>query len=199
MQLVDPYRPSISIDLGTGDGLFVYRSARTNPSRFYIGVEPNVKPLEKISEKIYRKPKKGGAPNAMFLRSSIENLPEELNGIASQVFVLLPWGSLLGAVLGESKTLKQIRRICASNAMLEIIFSLELAKDRSELERLGIEPISTEELKQKLTHAYRAAGFEMQINTVSDLSRTPTTWARRLAQNKERKFFRLTAHPFSNR
>ena len=48
----------VIIDIGTGDGRFVYQSARRNPRKFYIGIDPNVRPLEKISEKIYRKPAK---------------------------------------------------------------------------------------------------------------------------------------------
>jgi hypothetical protein len=112
---------------------------------------------------------------------------------------LFPWGSLLGAVLGEPKTLKKIRRICAPNAFLDVVFSLEFTKDRSELERLGVLSISTEELEQKLTDAYCAAGFEMRLHSLSHLSGTPTSWARRLAQNQKRTFFKVTAYPFSNR
>ena len=48
------------IDIGTGDGRFVYQSARRNPNKFYIGIDPNTRPLTKISEKIHRKPAKGG-------------------------------------------------------------------------------------------------------------------------------------------
>jgi 16S rRNA (adenine(1408)-N(1))-methyltransferase len=51
--------------MGTGDGLFVLRSARSNPNKFYIGVDANARPLEKASEKIYRKARKGGLPNAL--------------------------------------------------------------------------------------------------------------------------------------
>lgn len=177
----------------------MYHSARQDASRFYIGIEPNRKPLEKISERIHRKSNKGGAPNAIYLRSAIENLPEELNGIADQVFVLFPWGSLLGAALGERKTLEQIRRVCGPKATLKVVLSLEFTKDRSELERFGIEALSTEKLEQKLVDAYRAAGFEMKLDLMANLSGTPTSWARRLAQNRQRKFFRLTAHPFSKR
>ena len=177
----------------------MYHSARNDASRFYIGVEPNIKPLEKISERIHRKSNNGGGSNAIYLRCSVENLPEELTGISNQVFVLLPWGSLLRAVFGERKTLEQIRRVCASHADLKVVLALEFAKDRSELERLGIEAFSIEELEQKLIPAYRAAGFEMKVDMLANLSGTPTTWARRLTKNKDRKFFRLTAHPFSNR
>ena len=68
----------VIIDIGTGDGRFVYQSARQNPTKFYIGIDPNTRPLEKISEKIYRKPAKGGAGNVLFIQAAIEDLPAEL-------------------------------------------------------------------------------------------------------------------------
>ncbi|HKS08585.1 MAG TPA: methyltransferase domain-containing protein [Pyrinomonadaceae bacterium] len=77
----------IIVDIGTGDGRFVYQSARQNPKKFYIGIDPNVSPLEKISEKIYRKPAKGGAPNALFIQAAVEDLPAELNGVADELHV----------------------------------------------------------------------------------------------------------------
>ena len=51
----------VVIDIGTGDGRFVSAAAKENPNKFYIGIDVNVSPLEKISEKIHRKPAKGGA------------------------------------------------------------------------------------------------------------------------------------------
>ena len=45
----------VIIDIGTGDGRFVYQSARENPNKFYIGIDANAKPLEKISMKATRK------------------------------------------------------------------------------------------------------------------------------------------------
>ena len=100
--------------MGTGDGLFVYRSARSNPRKFFIGIDANSRQLEKISEKIYRKPAKGGLPNVVFVQSAAEDLPSELKGIASEVYVNFPWGSLLRAVAGGNRTaLINLRRICS--------------------------------------------------------------------------------------
>ena len=104
----------VIIDIGTGDGLCVSQSARQNPKKFYIGIDPNRSPLEKISEKIHRKPAKGGAPNVLFIQSAIEDLPDELNGVANEVHVHFPWGSLLRAVAtGDVALLQNLRRICA--------------------------------------------------------------------------------------
>jgi 16S rRNA (adenine(1408)-N(1))-methyltransferase len=112
----------VVIDLGTGDGLFVYQSARRNPRKFYIGVDPNARPLEKISEKIHRRPEKGGLPNALFVQAAAESLPAELDGAADEVHVHFPWGSLLRAVaIGDPAVLANLRRICAAEALLEIV------------------------------------------------------------------------------
>ena len=60
-----PTGEGVVIDIGTGDGLFVYECARANPNKFYIGIDANPRPLEKVSEKIHRNPAKRGLPNVL--------------------------------------------------------------------------------------------------------------------------------------
>ncbi|HEY4492116.1 MAG TPA: class I SAM-dependent methyltransferase, partial [Acidobacteriota bacterium] len=100
------------VDLGAGDGLFVYHYARKNPNHFCIGIDSNRRPLEGISEKIHRKGSGGGAPNVIYLQAAAEALPQELQEIANEVYVLFPWGSLLkGVATGDIDLLTNIRRI----------------------------------------------------------------------------------------
>jgi hypothetical protein len=89
----------VVIDIGTGDGRFVSAAARKNPAKFYIGIDANIKPLEKISMKATRNPAKGGLPNVLFIQAAIENLPEELDATADEIHIHFPWGSLLRAVI----------------------------------------------------------------------------------------------------
>jgi len=63
----------VVVDIGTGDGRFVYNSARANPSKFYIGIDANAKPLEKISMKATRKIAKGGLPNVLFIQAAVRH------------------------------------------------------------------------------------------------------------------------------
>jgi 16S rRNA (adenine(1408)-N(1))-methyltransferase len=174
----------VIIDLGTGDGRFVYHSARQHPDRFYIGVDAQAAALEKISEKIHRKPAKGGLPNVLFLQASAEDLPAELDGVADEVHVHFPWGSLLKAVAtGEAVVLGNLRRVCAPEAWLEVVIGLDPERDRAEVERLGLEPLSLEFLETKLIPRYRAAGFEVVESGVLPPSEWPelhTSWAQRL-------------------
>ena len=185
------------IDLGTGDGRFVYQSARQNPKKFYIGIDPNVRPLEKISEKIYRKPAKGGAPNALFIQAAVEDLPPELDGVADELHVHFPWGSLLRAVAtGDAVVLRNLRRICAAGGLLEVVLGLDPARDQSEIERLGLAPLTLEYIDQTLAPQYAAAGFEIAERGIIPASEWPefnTSWAKRLQQNDQRVITYLIA------
>ncbi|MDQ3258004.1 MAG: hypothetical protein M3R15_29660 [Acidobacteriota bacterium] len=42
-----PTGEGIVLDIGTGDGRFVYAYARQNPNKFFIGIDANPRPLEK--------------------------------------------------------------------------------------------------------------------------------------------------------
>ena len=187
----------VIIDIGTGDGRFVYQSARRNPNKFYIGIDPNTRPLEKISEKIHRKPAKGGAANVLFVQSAIEDLPAELDGIADEVHVHFPWGSLLRAVAaGDVDVLRNLRRMCTAEALLEVVIGIDPERDRSELERLGLEPLSLESIDNVLAANYASAGFkiiERGIRTASEWPHLETSWAKRLQGNEHRPITYLIA------
>lgn len=185
------------MDIGTGDGRFVYQSARQNPNKFYIGIDPNVRPLEKISEKIHRKPSKGGAPNVLFIQSAVEDLPPELDGVADEVHVHFPWGSLLRAVAtGDVEALRNVRRICSSGALLEVVLGLDPERDKSEIERLEIPELTNEYLSNHLAGRYQSAGFEVFEHGTMSAAQWPhleTSWARRLQRNEHRSVFYLIA------
>lgn len=169
--------------------------ARLNPTKFYIGIDANVKPLEKLSMKATRKLSKGGLPNAMFVCAAAEDLPEELTSVASQIHINFPWGSLLRAVaVGEREFLSSLRRIASDECALDIVIGIDTDKDRSELERLGVPNVTIDYIREILLGAYESAGFnavdyrELQRD---EWSRLETSWARRLSSNDSRRVFRL--------
>jgi 16S rRNA (adenine(1408)-N(1))-methyltransferase len=185
----------IVIDIGTGDGRFVYRQARDNPDKFYIGIDANAKPLEKISMKATRKPAKGGLPNVLFVQAAVESLPDELNGVADEVHIHFPWGSLLRAVLtGDESIIENLRRICAPECLVEIVTGIDEERDKSEIERLGIPTLTAEYLENILIPKYRAAGFEILENGIlpaAEWSKLETSWARKLQTDSHRKVIYL--------
>ena len=185
----------VIIDIGTGDGRFVYQSARRNPNKFYIGIDPNTRPLEKISEKIHRKPAKGGAPNVLFIQSAVEDLPPELDGVANEVHVHFPWGSLLRAVAaGDIAVLRNLRRICAAGALMEVVIGIDPLRDQTEIIRLGLTPLSLDFIDNALVPNYEAAGFEIVERGILTPSQTlDTSWAKRLQGNEQRTITYLIA------
>lgn len=186
------------IDIGTGDGLFVYQSARQNPNKFYIGIDASPRPLAKVSEKIHRKPAKGGLPNALFVQAAVEQLPADLDGVADEVHIHFPWGSLLRAVAtGDEKALTSLRRICAQGAVVEVIIGLDPERDRTEIERLGLPPLTGEYLEAELLPRYEAAGFENVrgcVDAHADWPEMKSSWAKRLRGNSGRKLVTIIAH-----
>ena len=189
------------MDVGTGDGLFVYNCARQEPQTFFIGIDANRRPLQKISERIHRKPSKGGLPNVIFVESAVEALPSELAGIASEVHINFPWGSLLSAVSGgNAAALTNLRRMCASQASLKVVVGLDPVRDRAEMERLQLPGLSLDYRDTTLASYYKNAGFEIvgsEIGTVSD-AKLETSWARRLRGNDNRSVIRLLARAVEN-
>lgn len=174
----------IVIDIGTGDGRFVSAAAAANPNKFYIGLDANVKPLEKPSMRATRKPAKGGLPNAMFVQAAVEDLPAEFDGVADEIHIHFPWGSLLKAVAtGDADVLASLKRIAAPGCLLEIIIGIDPERDRAELERLGIPELTPVILHSFLIPKYIAVGFafvESRTLSQAEWSRLETSWARRL-------------------
>jgi len=136
-------------------------------------------------------------PNVLFVQSAVEALPAELNGLANQVHVNLPWGSLLRAVAGGPESgLRNLHQLCAPDALLIVVIGLDVAKDQSELTRLGLPSLDSEYLTRELPVRYQRAGFEIvKTETLTDasLSEMKTTWARRLMTGHNRLFIRIEA------
>ena len=185
----------VVIDIGTGNGRFVSTAASENPNKFFIGIDANAKPLEKPSMKATRKPNKGGLPNAMFVQAAVEDLPEELNGVADEIHIHFPWGSLLRAVAtGDEEIIKSLRRICAPGCLLEIVIGIDPERDKNEVERLGVPELTPVFLHSYLVPKYKAAGFDLldcEMLTNAEWSQLETSWAKRLGGNDNRSVWYL--------
>jgi 16S rRNA (adenine(1408)-N(1))-methyltransferase len=127
-----------------------------------------------------RRPARGGAPNARFLVSTAESIPEELAATADLVTVQFPWSSLLrGIVLGEPAVVGPIAGLLKPSpaSELRLLLSVE-RRDRA----LGIEALDERSV------GGIAAGFtqfgieaiELRPASAADLEAIHSTWARRL-------------------
>jgi 16S rRNA (adenine(1408)-N(1))-methyltransferase len=181
----------VIVDIGTGDGRFVYQCARENAAKFYLGIDAHAKPLEKISMKATRKPPKGGLPNIIFVQAAIEDLPPELNDVVDEIHIHFPWGSLLKAVAtGDESVLGGLYRIGAPDCLLEVVIGIDPERDRGEVERLELPSLSLDHIETVLAPRFEAAGFKVMEKGIvrpEEWPRLQTSWARRLLGNSGRE------------
>jgi len=180
------------IDLGTGDGRFVYKNAIKNPDFFYIGIDPSEKQLKIYSIKAVKK----RLPNVIFCLGSMEKLPTELENLANKVFVHLPWGTLLkNVVLPSRENVEKLRSLLKTGGELEIVLSYHPEFEPSETERLELPPLSKNYVENVIIPDLCKYGFEhvsLQQMTKKDLKQTETTWSKKLSFGKMREIYKLT-------
>jgi 16S rRNA (adenine(1408)-N(1))-methyltransferase len=185
--------PGVIIDIGTGDGEFVYSIAKENPDRFVIGIDPHHQSLGKTSARIYKKPEKGGLNNALFVLGSIEAMPQELDGLANQVFINFPWAGLLkGLLLADAVVWNALKRICQPGAFIDILFSYEKTADLAEFQKAGLPGIDEAYLENAVVPNISKMGFKViEVNkmTAEDIKKYPSTWAKKLSFGRDREYF----------
>ncbi|WP_437680197.1 class I SAM-dependent methyltransferase [Sorangium sp. So ce131] len=187
--------PRVLIDVGTGDGRFVYRSAGAHPDTFCIGVDPAGERMREVSWRASRKVARGGRPNALFVVASVQTLPEELSGLAHTLTLNFPWASLLSAlVLPEPPVLEALRRLVRPGGELIALLNQSVFDDRPYATRLGLPELSDAWIEETLRPAYLAAGFAIrETRMVEGEVPHQTSWGQHLTLASGRRTRLLTA------
>jgi 16S rRNA (adenine(1408)-N(1))-methyltransferase len=188
----------VVIDVGTGDARWAYRQAKANPSWLVIGLDPARDRMREMATRLARKPAKGGVDNLLLVPRAVEMAYPELHGRADAIHVLLPWGTLLRAVvLGEKAGLGAVRTLAKPGATVEVVVGTDVWDDPVPLEARDLPIVSVDYTEQTLAPRYDAAGLPIDsVHLLSDEEwrAIPSTWARRLADAKtEPKFIRIDA------
>lgn len=182
----------MAVDVGTGDGAYALRAARARPAWLFVGVDTNAEGLRDASARALKKPEKGGAPSALFARLALEELPGELAALASELTVILPWGSLLRAIAApEAASLQRLREVCKPGASVRFVFGYGPEADARMIADLGLPTIDP----ARLVAAYLTAGFAVRAapRTAREIGELSTTWAKKLAfSGKARAFLELS-------
>jgi hypothetical protein len=137
------------------------------------------------SRRAARAAAKGGLPNALFVVAAAERLPDALQGIADELTIQFPWGSLLrGALALDGAAAAGIAALLASEGTATVTFSIE---DR---DRLHLPTVDATELARRwCTFGLDVCGF--RDATPGELRAMPSTWGRRLAAGQGRRAWRL--------
>ena len=183
----------VVVDLGAGDGRYVYESARGDASGFYIGVEPDAKALSEYAYRAARKPARGGVDNAQFVVAPVEQLPPELSRIADLVRVNFPWGSLLRGLLEpNATTLQQLASLLERDGAWEIVMSYDPAHDTGAFAGEALPSLDAAYIETVLAPAYESSGLHVtqaRRLTQDEALALPSTWGRRLLHARPRDVF----------
>jgi len=175
----------VTIDLGTGDGRFAYRYALEHPQRLVIGIDPVRENLREMSARAARKPDRGGAANALYVVASIEQPPPELRGIADEILVTLPWGSLMrGIILADDAVLAAIASMARAGAALRIVLNTRIFDDPVPVEVRELPEVTPEYVRDVLAPAYARHGIEITAARwmeAEEVAAIGTTWGKRLS------------------
>ena len=175
----------VAIDLGTGDGRFAYNYAAEHPDTLVVGLDPVREAMREFSARGRRKPGRGGLQNLLYAVASIEQPPPELEGRANEIFVNLPWGSLMrGIVEANDSILGNLAYLAAPGANLRIILNTRVFDDPVPLDVQGLPEVTVDYAETALGPALLRHGFTMTVARFlapEELVTLGTTWAKRLS------------------
>ena len=175
------------IDLGTGDGKFVYKKALKNPQNLYIGVDPSTKQMKKFSRKAVRKKLK----NVLFVIGSIELLPKELENTADKLFIILPWGSLLEKIVNPTEnTIQKLSSLIKNKGKIEIIFGYSPELEPSEIRRLDLPDLNKTYIKANILPKFKKLG-NCLLEKIKPAN-IDTAWAKKLNFSQDRSYYKIT-------
>lgn len=181
------------VDLGTGDGRWLFRFARRHPNILCVGIDANPDLVEHVSRRALRGPDRGGAPNLMFVRAAVAALPGSLGGLAERVRIQYPWGSLLRSVMRpEVGPLSRVAALLRPRGVLEVLVNVSAITDPAGLARAGLPARTLQAIQEDMVSSYPSAGLMIRRWEVLPL-KPDSTWAGRLGQGRPLLTLRVEA------
>jgi 16S rRNA (adenine(1408)-N(1))-methyltransferase len=144
--------------------------------------------MAETSRRAARGSRRGGLPNVLFVVAAAEHPPAELAGIADELTIILPWGSLLaGALALDPAAADGIASLVVPDGCVRIFVSVV------DGDRLPVSPLdgadATALALRWACHGLRLSSFQPATPAEVDASRS--SWARRLAAGRRRPTWRI--------
>jgi len=174
----------VTIDVGTGDGRAVLATAAAEPTTLVLGFDADAASMAESSRRAAGPARRGGLPNAMFLRVAAEAPPPPLARMAARVTVHFPWGSLLRGCLGADPAVAAgVASLVRPGCELELL----LAPARRD--RLAGLPTTSAAVVAAAAAALAPHGLavvEGRPATAHEIRNSHSTWAKRLLAGNRR-------------
>jgi hypothetical protein len=170
--------PRLLVELGSGDGAGILASARRRPDTLCVGIDTDADAPREASARAARAARKGGLPNALFLAADARSLPAPFVGRIDELRIILPWGSLLRAVLrAEADLVGLVADGLRTGGRARVAVSLTTADEQA----VGV-PVAAGRLLT-LADALERAGLPVMPPrpfVAADAADLRSSWAKRL-------------------
>ena len=167
------------IDIGAGDGHTSLSAARADSRTLAVALDPSTDQLMDGARIALRQK----IANVMFVVSSIENAPRELERIADEITINFAWGSLLrGIVRAEAAVLGPLARIAKPGAPVRILLSVA----ERDAAGVGLEAVDADSLARN-GGAYASAGLTLARCAIATTTgrASGSSWSKRLAADRQ--------------
>jgi len=168
----------------------VLARARREPRSLVIGMDAAAAAMAEGSLRAARPGRKGGLPNALFVVAAAERPPAELAGIAAEVTISFPWGSLLRgalAVEGAADAAAGIAGLVAPGGVVRMLVSIDPR------DRLAV-PVLAAADRAAIAARWACHGLILTAFAPAcrdEIEASDSSWSRRLGAGRERAVWRL--------
>ena len=180
------------IDLGTGQGAFVYFSALENKNKFYVGLDSCGDSMKKYAIKQY----KNKLENLVYIIMNAQNIDNLLYNMFSEVYINLPWGSLLEGIFKEELgIICKISNLLVDGGKMKICFSYNDKFEKTEIEKRNL-PDLNDSYFDDFKNLYSKYNIEIDdINLVlKDEIPFDSKWAKVLGESNRREFYIISGY-----
>jgi hypothetical protein len=170
----------LHIDVGTGDGAYALRRARSQPHIAVLGLDTHLGNLSKPARK--------GAPNLRFIECDAADSPAWLRHRASAITINFPYGKLFHSVIGhDPEAQARIFDLARPGARIEIRVNPSAG---------SVYGVPVEAIRKGVASAIQSlAPDTASVSVVSheQMRTVPSTWAKRLAYGRPTEMVVATA------
>ena len=185
---------TVLLDVGCGDGRHTVRWAQRRPDALVVGLDAETTRLDRALVAARRK-----KLPVLFVTAAVERPPAALLGRATELAVVMPWGSLLDGVLGgDPEVLRAVLALAGPGATLDAVVNVRPWDAPDSVDhRLAATPEPTAEHLTALAGAYGRLGWELRpAGWLDDAEARAlgSTWASRVVSARASRLLRLRAH-----
>lgn len=162
--------------------------ARREPEALVIGIDASAAAMAEWSRRAARRPDRGGLRNALFAVAAIERPPCELLGVADELTITFPWGSLLRGLLAvDDEAAAGIASLLRVSGRATALLSIT---DRDALDVSALNGDDAPGIARRWApHGLTVEAFEHA--SAGEVAASGSSWARRLVTGPPRPVWRL--------